>query len=471
MEKFAQKAPSKELLKKSAQKKREDMADMSKSSDTLKSFQVGQRVRLQGMSSSELNGAEGIVVESESGGCVTVKLRIAPSAVLQQHPNRMRVEWENIEWLSQRLWSSMTVHFTMYADDDTGRTLTLSESREKMQLVQETILRAHEERGKVHNPIRLYNTDMRTNTDHMNQSDAREFLQQHIGKLRNAHQLFMGYGAPVNMIDSECLALYETLFVDMLQHKSIWHLFFESIKNTVWCERSVGIMNTYATVLRQRVESFREAKDDRAFASLTHCERVLNLGGKLIKRYKISLVHPTFLEVAHFNNVEALFLDQKCAEGLTYRYLLIKHNVLLQTGRGHNINPSEIRFLCELELDPTSGAVDKFGQIGNRLAVLMDILERPCTRRALSMTTNAEIAAAYKLLSKKVAKDSDYGSDITVPNRMCGSCGFFEEEGVKMKRCARCMIEFYCSAECQRDAWPDHQLVCNPPETQVEATP
>jgi hypothetical protein len=368
----------------------------------------------------------------------------------------------------------MTVHFTMYADDDTGRTLTLSETREKMQLVQETMMRAHEERGKVKNPIRMYNADLRTNTDHMNQSDARIFLQQHIGKLRNAHQLFMGYGAPVNMIDSECIALYETFVVDMNQHKSIWNNFFESIKNTVWCERSVGILNTYATILRQRAESFREAKDDRVFASLSHCERVLNLSGKLIKRYKDSLIHPKFLEVAHFNNAEAFHLDQKCAQALTYRYMLIKHNVLLQTGRGHNINPSEVRFLCELELDPTSEAVDKFGQSGNRLVVLMDILERPCTRRALSMTTNAEIAAAYKSLSKKVAKDSDFGSDSTVPNRMCGSCGLFEEEGVKMKRCARCNIEFYCSIECQRNAWPDHQHVCNPPEAQegqVEATP
>ena len=208
MEKFTQKAPSKDILKKSAQKKREDEADMSKSSDTVKSFQVGQRVRLQGMSCSEMNGAEGFVVEPESGGSVTIRLRTAPSAVLEQHPGEMRVEWKNIEWLSQRPWSSMTVHFTMYADDDTGRTLTLSETREKMQLVQETMMRAHEERGKVRNPIRMYNADMRTNTDHMNQSDAREFLQQHIGKLRNAHQLFMGYGAPVNMIDSECLALY-----------------------------------------------------------------------------------------------------------------------------------------------------------------------------------------------------------------------------------------------------------------------
>jgi hypothetical protein len=265
------------------------------------------------------------------------------------------------------------------------------------------------------------------------------------------------------------VALYETLFVDTIQHKIIWNLFFESIKNTVWCERSVGIMNTYATVLRQRAERFREAKDDRVFATLTHCERVLNLGGKLIKRYKTSLVHPKFLEVAHFNNAEAFYLDQKCAQSLTYRYLIIKHNILLQTGRGHNINPSEVRFLCELELDPTSGAVDN-GLNGNRLAVLMDILERPCTRRALSMTTDADIAA-YKLLSKKNAKDSDYGSDIFVRNRMYGCCGLFEEEGVKMKRCARCMIEFYCSAECQRSAWPDHQLVCNPPEAQVEATP
>ena len=278
-----------------------------------------------------------------------------------------------------------------------------------------------------------------------------------------------GYGAPVNVIDSECIELYETLFADMHRYSSIWTIFFENIKNTHWCERSVGIINTYATVLRWRVERFRKSKDDRSFETLAHCERVLNLGGRLLKRYQDSLSDPKFLEIVHLNNASSVYLDQKCAETLTYRYLLIKHNLLLQTGRGHNINQSEVRFLCELELDPTSGAFFN-GESGNRLCGLMSHLKRPFTRRSLLITSNAEIADFYKFLSKKMAKDLDYGADTFVPTRMCGGCRHFEEEGNKMKRCGRCLIEFYCSSECQRSAWSDHQHVCIPAATQDAAT-
>lgn len=278
-----------------------------------------------------------------------------------------------------------------------------------------------------------------------------------------------GYGIPINSIDSECISLYETLFADMHQHSSIWNVFFENIKNTVWCEISVGIINTYATVLRWRVERFRKSKDDRAFETLVHCERVLNLGGRLLKRYQDALNHPKFLEIVHLNNASSFYLDRKCAETLTYRYLLIKHNLLLQTGRGRNINPCEVRFLCELELDPTSGATIN-GQSGNRLCGLMSHLERPFTRRSLLITSNDEIADFYKFLAKKMTKDLDCGADTMVPTRMCGGCRCFEEEGHRMKRCSRCLIEFYCSTECQRSAWPDHQHVCNPAVTQDGTT-
>ena len=111
----------------------------------------------------------------------------------------------------------------------------------------------------------------------------------------------------------------------------------------------------------------------------------------------------------------AVSIWTKNAQKLTYRYLVIKHNLLLQTGRGQNINPSEVRFMCDLELDPTSGATDKNGQSGNRLCGLMSHLKRPFTRRSLLITSNAEIADFCKFLAKKVAKDLDYGADTAVP--------------------------------------------------------
>jgi hypothetical protein len=189
MEKLTREKPSKDILMKAAQKKSVDMAIASEMSECIKRNQVGQRVSLQGLSYSELNGAKGVVVDSERDGRVTVKLTHASSKMLQQHSAGLSVKWENIEWMDKRPISSMPVHCTMNADDDTGRTLTPAESQEKLQNWKMALVRAKKESGSI---IRVCIEDDRTNTDHMNQSDAREFLQQHIGKLRNAQQLFAG---------------------------------------------------------------------------------------------------------------------------------------------------------------------------------------------------------------------------------------------------------------------------------------
>jgi hypothetical protein len=189
MEKLIRETPSKDVLMKAAEKKDVDMAAASQISECIKRNQIGQRVSLQGLSYSELNDAKGVVVDWERGGRVTVKLTHASSKMLQKHSDGLSVKWENIEWMDKKPISSMTIHCTMNADDDTGRTLTPAESQEKLRNLQMALVRAKKESGSI---IRLCIEDDKTHTDHMNQSDAREFLQQHIGKLRNAQMLFAG---------------------------------------------------------------------------------------------------------------------------------------------------------------------------------------------------------------------------------------------------------------------------------------
>ena len=457
MEFFDRQKPSKKVLSQVKRVQSEKETDMEKQCSNFKGFQIlRQRIRLHGMSRSEFNDAEGVVIEPDiDGGRIKIKLDKGQPEALQHYPDGIRVKWENVEWLNRKPVHEVIFHYCMNVDEETGETLTLSQMQAKMR----SVLHSYNS-GLLPRNVRMLNADLRTNTDHMEPSESVQFLRNNISKLRDAYYSFSGYGPPINMIDSECLSLYEKLVADMLEHSHIWNRFFENIKNTVWCERSVGILNLYATVLRRRAEVLRESKDEQVFPTIFRCERVLNLGGKQLKRYKDSLMNPRFLEVAHANDAATFYLDQRCAMDLTYRYLLIKHNLLMQTGRGHNTNPSEVRFLCELELDPTSGFVDSLGQSGNRLVVLMTILGRPPSRKSLSMTTNAEISAAYKSMSKDYCK-TDF-SKLVTPNRMCGCCGYFEEEGIRMKRCGGCLIEFYCSPECQRTAWTNHQHVCNP---------
>ncbi|GJE89386.1 zinc finger MYND domain-containing protein [Phanerochaete sordida] len=42
----------------------------------------------------------------------------------------------------------------------------------------------------------------------------------------------------------------------------------------------------------------------------------------------------------------------------------------------------------------------------------------------------------------------------------CQHCWKHKSHGVTFKRCSACQLEVYCSAECQRAAWPAHKAKC-----------
>jgi hypothetical protein len=227
-------------------------------------------------------------------------------------------------------------------------------------------------------------------TEHMAEAESRRFMQFHIGKLQSASVAWIGFGHPVNCFDTECLFLYDALFADMVQHGQIWNQFVENIKNTCWCETIVGLVNSYAKILIQRAEKQRKNKDEQASKAHFRCNKVLNLGCQLLRRYKDSLTNPQFLEVVIENDAAKFLLDQRYADSLSCMDLLVKHGLLLTTGRGHNIAPSEVRFLCMLELDPLSEFHLISGQGGgSTLTTLMTLyLNRPCSRPSLLMTTD-----------------------------------------------------------------------------------
>ena len=56
---------------------------------------------------------------------------------------------------------------------------------------------------------------------------------------------------------------------------------------------------------------------------------------------------------------------------------------------------------------------------------------------------------------------SSSGRDAADPaDAACARCGRTPELGAKLKTCARCRVTKYCSAECQRLAWPAHKAAC-----------
>jgi hypothetical protein len=46
--------------------------------------------------------------------------------------------------------------------------------------------------------------------------------------------------------------------------------------------------------------------------------------------------------------------------------------------------------------------------------------------------------------------------------KVCRNCGKVEGiEGVTLRRCTRCLVAVYCSAECQRTDWKKHRMECH----------
>jgi hypothetical protein len=163
------------------------------------------------------------------------------------------------------------------------------------------------------------------------------------------------------------------------------------------------------------------------------------------------------LKVAHFNDSVIFEQNKICCRGLTFRFLLIKHNLLLMTNRGKNMNPSEVRFLCEYEMATyPNPCCDENPAIA--LNLLCTMLKRPYTLEALAAVTAKEIKYAYKLIG---SGKLNHMNPVLVYSRMCGECARFEEKDEKFKKCGRCGSEFYCSVACQHNAWKDHKKICN----------
>jgi hypothetical protein len=234
----------------------------------------------------------------------------------------------------------------------------------------------------------------------------------------------------------------------------------EIFKNIVWCERSVGVINTYATILRQRAERMQAENDPKYLVSLVHCEKGLNLGGQQLARFKTMAYSGVFM---FLGEQIPLINTQQTLKGLTYKYFLIKHNLLWQTNRYKNINISELKWVCEYEVEYCSH-IDNPKQCANVAETTLQYLRLPKTKKALSSLSNQQLKEAYiKNMKDCIQYDTDLFEDVNNCSKMCGSCGELEEAYMEMlyKKCSACLTENYCSRDCQKKDWKNHKMTCS----------
>ena len=179
------------------------------------------------------------------------------------------VETNKIKEHYKKSGERKSIHITMNADEE-GNMLDIEQAKEKSRILMESMLAAGLPGGVT------INQDFRTNIGHMTKEEALHFLKYRIDHLRDGYSHWVGIGQPRNLSDAKMLLLYDALYNDMKSNAEEWDKFFENIRNTVWCERSVGIINSYATVLRQRSEA--DTVSEVRHENLIKCESVLNIG-------------------------------------------------------------------------------------------------------------------------------------------------------------------------------------------------
>nr|GAT56403.1 predicted protein [Mycena chlorophos] len=89
--------------------------------------------------------------------------------------------------------------------------------------------------------------------------------------------------------------------------------------------------------------------------------------------------------------------------------------------------------------------------------------------RDLFVTCGPQVAATMTKWIRKRAGEEEAPREV----KRCDQCKSLWTDGALLKICSRCRVARYCSAECQKKAWPKHKTSCKPfsKETTVTLKP
>ena len=104
-------------------------------------------------------------------------------------------------------------------------------------------------------------------------------------------------------------------------------------KAILWSERCVGMVGTYATILRQR-------------GDYTRCEEVVyGWYTKVLNIYKAHVER----DMRNDGNTMANAMAMKCLHGLTYKYLVVKMNLIWNMQKHSLMTASDLRYVIRAE--------------------------------------------------------------------------------------------------------------------------
>lgn len=229
---------------------------------------------------------------------------------------------------------------------------------------------------------------------------------------------------------------YRDLHDDIEKHKDVWFdkIFNIDSENPFHCERTVGILGTLCTILRQR-------------GDLPGCMRVMPLYMEVLGRYKQQTEGPGRNNQAQID----------CYNGLEYKANLIRINCGIQL-RDQGMAMKALRSVISYEQNEKARGTypegdDSYPDFDFVLSMLIghnrfDEVTDDILFKALRFTSEERPSAAPQLQPRE-----------------CGYCGKVEQLRGDFQLCSGCHKESYCSRECQKADWGFHRHLCKKKNT------
>jgi hypothetical protein len=267
---------------------------------------------------------------------------------------------------------------------------------------------------------------------------------EHYDLLMKAHSNFVMRGQSSNPFKAE--AEYQNLYKSLVNEEAIWLKFFAHDAAVEWAERCTGMIGTYATILRQRCDYV--LCETVVFGWYT---RLLGFYAASTKRQNPA---KTAMERA---------LIKRCLDGFTYKYLMVKNNLLTNLLRLDDITGKDIRAMMHYEIESGAYAADN-----DNWAFLLEGLrpQKTVTLESLQSVTDEDITSFYRFTVMN-ATPEDRNSVLQqapVKNaqlRPCANCREEESAVGSHKSCSACKKVCYCSQNCQKIHWKSaHKQQC-----------
>ncbi len=290
-------------------------------------------------------------------------------------------------------------------------------------------------------------------TAHLTAAEKAFFVDECHPILVEAHQRFRASRASIPKAHEKSLHL---LYAHMKEHEAFYlDRFFASDHTEGWMDKSIGMLGTYATILRQR-------------GDFHACFEVLQIDWRVLSRLTQVVARNATLPEKTPIEIE---MAKENLRALTNKYLLIKNNLradlVLPVPTGmepHDEMGPDLRSVMRYEIETDAASQGVCQYLG-----LLKNAGYPPTLEGLARASNYELWKAHEeSVARWRERQRLAGASLSslplhgkVKHHSCAGCGRAEPFLNTFMKCGGCGSAFYCARACQKQHWTkEHKGQC-----------